>query len=50
MAALDLETEYNNRKRVPDYAQINERWEKASARFCICSERFMGEGSGSGLI
>ena len=33
MAALDLETEYNNRKRVPDYAQINERWEKASAAY-----------------
>ena len=31
MAALDLETEYNNRARVPEHAAIQERWAKASA-------------------
>ena len=31
MAALDLETEYDNRRRVPEHAAIQERWAKASA-------------------
>jgi len=31
MAALDLETEYNNRQRVPEHPQINARWSAASA-------------------
>ena len=31
MTALDLETEYNNRLRVPESAAIQERWVKASA-------------------
>lgn len=30
MAALDLEAEYNNRKRVPEHADIQARWAKAS--------------------
>lgn len=33
MASLDLEAEYNNRRRVPDYPDINTRWEKASATY-----------------
>lgn len=33
MPALDYEAEYNNRRRVPDYGRINERWEKASAAY-----------------
>ena len=31
MAALDLETEYDNRGRVPEHVAIQERWAKASA-------------------
>ena len=30
MAALDLEAEYNNQKRVPEFADIRARWAKAS--------------------
>lgn len=30
MSALDLEAEYNNRKRVPEHADIQARWAKAS--------------------
>ena len=30
MAALDLEAEYNNRKRVPQHPEIQARWAKAS--------------------
>ncbi len=30
MAALDFEIEYNNRARVPEHPQIQERWAKAS--------------------
>lgn len=30
MAALNYETEYNNRTRVPEHPQIQERWSKAS--------------------
>lgn len=33
MATLDLEAEYNNRRRVPEHADINARWEKASAAY-----------------
>ena len=33
MPALDFEAEYNNRRRVPEFAAINERWEKASATY-----------------
>jgi len=33
MTTLDLEAEYNNRRRVPEYPSINERWEKASAAY-----------------
>ena len=28
---MDLESEYNNRQRVPDYAEIAQRWAAASA-------------------
>lgn len=33
MSALDLEAEYNNRRRVANYAEIAARWEKASGAF-----------------
>ncbi len=33
MATLDLEAEYNNRRRVPEYGEINARWERASAAY-----------------
>lgn len=33
MAVLDLEAEYNNRRRVPEYASINARWDKESAAY-----------------
>ena len=33
MAALDLEAEYNNRQRVPEHAEINARWQAASAAY-----------------
>jgi arylformamidase len=33
MPELDLEAEYNNRARVPDNAEIAERWAKASAAY-----------------
>lgn len=33
MATLDLEAEYNNRARVKNYAEIAERWDKASAAY-----------------
>lgn len=33
MAALDLETEYNNRKRVPEHPQHAARWQAASAAY-----------------
>ena len=33
MAALDLEAEYNNRKRVPAHAEHAARWQAASAAY-----------------
>ncbi|MEZ5850273.1 MAG: alpha/beta hydrolase [Hyphomicrobiaceae bacterium] len=33
MAALDMEKEYNNRMRVPENAEINARWSKASEAY-----------------
>lgn len=33
MATLDLEAEYNNRRRVPEHADHAARWEKASAAY-----------------
>lgn len=33
MSALDLEAEYNNRRRVPNHGEIATRWEKASAQY-----------------
>ncbi len=33
MAALDLEAEYNNRRRVPEHAQHAARWQAASAAY-----------------
>jgi arylformamidase len=33
MAALDLEAEYNNRKRVPQHTEIQARWAKASEAY-----------------
>lgn len=33
MTALDLEAEYNNRRRVPNYGEINARWEKSSEAY-----------------
>jgi arylformamidase len=33
MAELDLEAEYNNRRRVPEHPQINARWSAASAAY-----------------
>ncbi len=33
MSTVDFEAEYNNRARVPAYASIAERWDKASAEF-----------------
>lgn len=33
MSPLDLEAEYNNRRRVPNHAEIAARWEKASAQY-----------------
>ncbi len=33
MAALDLEAEYNNRKRVPEHPEIQGRWAKASEAY-----------------
>lgn len=32
MTALDLEAEYNNRRRVPEYLEINKRWHAESER------------------
>ena len=33
MTALDMEKEYNNRMRVPENAEINARWSKASETY-----------------
>lgn len=32
-AAIDLEAEYNNRARVPDYPQVQAEWERAAAAY-----------------
>ena len=33
MSGIDYEVEYNNRARVPEHTEIQERWSKASQRF-----------------
>jgi len=37
MTAIDYEAEYNNRARVPEYAEIMERWQMLSAAYRLAS-------------
>ncbi|MDX2155419.1 MAG: alpha/beta hydrolase [Hyphomicrobiaceae bacterium] len=48
MPALDLEAEYNNRKRVPEHSQIQERWAKASEAYLKEAKAELDLSYGSG--
>ena len=48
MAALDLEAEYNNQKRVPEFADIRARWAKASETLRKEAKVDLGLGYGKG--
>lgn len=37
MTAIDYEAEYNNRRRVPEYVEINGRWQAASAAYRVAA-------------
>ncbi len=47
MATLDLEAEYNNRRRVPNHAAIQERWLKASEEFLKSASADLDKSYGS---
>lgn len=48
MAALDLEAEYNNRKRVPQHAEIQARWAAASDAYRKIAKADLDQSYGSG--
>lgn len=48
MAALDLEAEYNNRKRVPQHAEIQARWAAASDAYRKTAKADLDQSYGSG--
>jgi arylformamidase len=48
MSALDLEAEYNNRKRVPEHVAIQERWAKASEAYAKSAKAELDQSYGSG--
>lgn len=48
MATLDLEAEYNNRKRVPQHAEIQARWAAASEAYRKVAKADLDQGYGAG--
>jgi arylformamidase len=48
MSTLDLETEYDNRGRVPEYDQIAARWAEASKTFRASAKAELGLAYGKG--
>ena len=48
MAVLDLEAEYNNRKRVPEHVEIQARWAKASEAYRRDAKVEIDQSYGSG--
>jgi len=45
---LDYEAEYNNRQRVPEYAEINARWQAASAAYRATARAALDQTYGAG--
>ena len=48
MAALDLEAEYNNRRRVPEHAEIQGRWATASEAYRKAGKVDLDQSYGAG--
>lgn len=48
MAAIDYEAEYNNRRRVPEYAEHAARWQAASAAYRRAARADLDQPYGSG--
>jgi arylformamidase len=48
MVTLDLEAEYNNRRRVPEHPRINARWSAASAAYRAAARADLDRPYGSG--
>jgi arylformamidase len=47
MSAIDYEAEYNNRKRVPEHPEINERWSLLAAAYRLAGDTKMDQPYGS---
>jgi arylformamidase len=48
MPAIDYEAEYNNRRRVPEYVEINGRWHAASAAYRAVARADLDQRYGPG--
>jgi arylformamidase len=48
MIAIDYEAEYNNRRRVPEHADINARWQTASAAYRASARADLDQAYGPG--
>ena len=46
ITALDYETEYNNRRRVPEHVEINERWALLAAAYRLAGDSRMNQPYG----
>lgn len=46
MTAIDYEAEYNNRQRVPEHAEINERWALLAAAYRLAGDTRMNQPYG----
>jgi arylformamidase len=46
ITALDYETEYNNRRRVPEHVEINERWALLAAAYRLAGDTRMDQPYG----
>jgi arylformamidase len=47
MSAIDYEAEYNNRQRVPEHPEINERWSMLAAAYRLAGDAKMDQPYGS---
>ena len=46
MTAIDYEAEYNNRQRVPEHVEINERWALLAAAYRLAGDGRMNQPYG----
>jgi arylformamidase len=47
MSAIDYEAEYNNRRRVPEHPEINERWSMLAAAYRLAGDAKMDQPYGT---